>query len=187
MQDLQLGTCRNSRGYSLARAPRPSLRGFTQRREDAKGDAMRDVEELASLSIDCALKLHKELGPGLLESVYEAVLAASLARRGLAVERQKPIPIEYDGMVLGEGFRADVLVEGRLIIEVKSIDRLAPVHGRQLLTYLRLAKQPLGLLMNFGGATLREGLRRVVNNHDPFASSRLRVNQNPNVGASAAE
>jgi GxxExxY protein len=140
---------------------------------------MPDVEELASISIDCGLKLHKDLGPGLLESVYEAIIAASLARRGLSVERQKPIPIEYDGMVLGEGFRADVLVEGRLIIEIKSIERLAPVHGRQLLTYLRLTKQPLGLLMNFGAGTFREGLKRVVNNHGPFASSRLRVNQNP--------
>jgi iron complex transport system substrate-binding protein len=79
-------------------------------------------------------------------------------------------------MALGEGFRADLLVDGRLIIEIKSIDRLAPVHGRQLLTYLRLAKQPLGLLMNFGGETFREGLKRVVNNHTNFASSRLRVN-----------
>ncbi|MDB5691327.1 MAG: GxxExxY protein [Alphaproteobacteria bacterium] len=137
---------------------------------------MMDVEELASIAIDCGLKLHKELGPGLLESVYEAVMAASLVRRGLAVERQKPIPIEFDGMVLGEGFRADLLVEGRLIIEIKSVDRLAPVHGRQLQTYLRLARQPLGLLMNFGGETFREGLKRVVNDHR-FASSRLRVNR----------
>jgi GxxExxY protein len=139
---------------------------------------MRDVEELAAIAIDCGIKLHKELGPGLLESVYEAVMAASLARRGITVERQRPIPIEYDGMVLGEGFRADLLVEGQLIIEIKSIDRLAPVHGRQLLTYLRLTKQPLGLLMNFGAGTFREGLKRVVNNHRSFASSRLRVNQN---------
>jgi GxxExxY protein len=138
---------------------------------------MRDIEELATLAIDSGFKIHKELGPGLLESVYEAVMAASLARGGLMVERQKPIEIEYDGMMLGEGFRADILVEGRLIIEVKSIERLAPVHGKQLLTYLKLAKQPLGLLMNFGGETFREGLKRVVNNHDSFASSRLRVNQ----------
>ena len=123
---------------------------------------MRDVEELASVAIDCGFKLHQELGPGLLESVYEAIMAASLARRGLAVERQIPIPIEFDGMVFTEGFR---------------VDRIAPVHGRQLLTYLRLAKRPLGLLMNFGGGTFREGLKRVVNNHSTFASSRLRVNQ----------
>jgi GxxExxY protein len=138
---------------------------------------MRDIEELAALAIDSGLRIHKELGPGLLESVYEAVLAASLVREGLAVERQKPIEIEYDGMILGEGFRADLLIEGRLIVEIKSVERLAPVHGKQLLTYLKLAKQPLGLLMNFGGETFREGLKRVVNNHDPFAPSRLRVNQ----------
>ena len=138
---------------------------------------MRDVEELATLAIDCGLKIHKELGPGLLESVYEAVLAASLARLGLLVDRQVPIEIEYDGMVLGEGFRADLLVDGQLIIEIKSIERLAPVHGKQLLTYLRLAKQPLGLLLNFGGETFREGIKRVVNNHTGFAPSRLRVNQ----------
>lgn len=137
---------------------------------------MRDVEELARVSVDSGLRIHKELGPGLLESVYEAVLAASLARGGLIVERQKPIEIEYDGMILGEGFRADILVEGRLIIEIKSVERLAPVHGKQLLTYLKLARQPLGLLMNFGGETFREGLKRVVNNHGPFAPSRLRVN-----------
>lgn len=135
------------------------------------------VEELAAIAVDCGINLHKKLGPGLLESVYEAVLAASLARRGLIVERQKPIVIEFEGMHLGEGFRADLLVEGKLIIEVKSTDRLAAIHGKQLLTYLRLAGQTLGLLMNFGGETFREGLRRVVNNHTSFAPSRLRVNQ----------
>jgi GxxExxY protein len=138
---------------------------------------MRDIEELASLAIDCGLRIHKELGPGLLESVYEAVLAASLNRLSLHVDRQTPIDFEFDGMTFLEGFRADILIEGRLIIEVKSIERLGPVHGKQLLTYLRLAKQPLGLLMNFGGETFREGIKRVVNNHTGFAPSRLRVNQ----------
>jgi GxxExxY protein len=144
---------------------------------------MRDIEELARLAVDSGFKIHKDLGPGLLESVYETVLAASLARGGLAVERQKPIAIEYDGMALGEGFRADLLVEGRLIIEIKSLERLAPVHGKQLLTYLRLAKQPLGLLMNFGGETFRDGIKRVVNQHTDFAPSRLRVNQIPVIEA----
>ena len=138
-----------------------------------------DVEELARVAVDCGFKMHADLGPGLLESVYEAVLAASLARSGLAVERQKIIPIEYDGLALAEGFRADLLVGGTLIIEIKSVERLTPVHGKQLLTYLRLAKQPLGLLINFGAATFREGIKRVVNNHTNFASSRLRVNQIP--------
>jgi GxxExxY protein len=138
-----------------------------------------DVEELARVAVDCGFQMHADLGPGLLESVYEAVLAASLARSGLAVERQKIIPIEYDGLALAEGFRADLLVGGTLIIEIKSVERLTPVHGKQLLTYLRLAKQPLGLLINFGAATFREGIKRVVNNHTNFASSRLRVNQIP--------
>jgi GxxExxY protein len=98
---------------------------------------------------------------------------------GLSIERQKPVNIEYEGMILGEGFRADLLVEGRLIIELKSIARLAPLHGKQLLTYLRLLNQPLGLLMNFGAATFREGVRRIVNNHTDIASSPLRINQIP--------
>ena len=105
--------------------------------------AMKDVDELARVAVDCGLRIHRELGPGLLESVYEMLMAASLLRNGLAVERQKPIPIQFDGISLGNGFRADLLVEGRLLIEIKSIDRLAPVHARQLLTYLRLARQPL--------------------------------------------
>jgi len=140
---------------------------------------MRDIEELATQAVDCGFRIHKELGSGLLERVYEAVMAASLARRGLSVERQKPIAIQFDGMALGEGFRADPLIEGRLIVEIKSADRLAAVHARQLLTYPRLAKQPLGLLMNFGGETFREGVKRVVNDHTSFffAPSRLRVNK----------
>ena len=138
---------------------------------------MLDIEELARIAVDCGFKIHKDLGPGLLESVYEAVHANSLLRAGLSIERQKPILIEYDGQVLGEGFRADIVVDQRLIIEIKSIERMAPVHGKQLLTYLRLAKQPVGLLMNFGCETFRDGLKRDVNGHTNFASSRLRVNQ----------
>ena len=140
---------------------------------------MTDIEELSRLVVDCGYKLHRELGPGLLESVYEAVIAASLARQGLLVERQKPIDIAYDGILFRDAFRVDLLVGGSLIVEVKSLERLMPVHGKQLLTYLRLTQQPLGLLLNFGGATFREGVRRVVNNHTAFASSRLRVNQTP--------
>ena len=140
---------------------------------------MRDVEETARLVVDCAFKLHQDLGPGLLESVYEAVLAASLTKLGLFVERQKLVSIEYDGLILPEGFRADLVVERSLIVEIKSVERLLPVHGKQLLTYLRLAKQPLGLLINFGAGTFREGIKRVVNGHTHFASSRLRVHQSP--------
>ena len=142
---------------------------------------MRDVETISEIAVDCGFRIHQQLGPGLLESVYEALMASSLARRGLSVERQKVIPIEFDWMSFAEGFRADLVVDGRLLVEIKSIDRLAPIHGKQLLTYLRLTKQPLGLLMNFGAATFKEGLKRVVNHHTNFASSRLRVNQLPAV------
>ena len=132
-----------------------------------------DIEALATIAVDCGFKVHEGLGPGLLESVYEAVLAQSLTRRGLFVERQKPVPIHFDGVILDEGFRADLLVEGKLLIELKSVERTAPVHGKQVLTHLRLMDLPLGLLMNFGAATFREGIKRVVNNHHTFASSRL--------------
>jgi iron complex transport system substrate-binding protein len=138
---------------------------------------VRDLEELASIAVDAGYHIHKELGPGLLESVYEAVLAAALIQQGLSVERQKPVALTFRGLTFNEGFRADLVVEGKLIIEVKSTDRDAPVHAKQLLTYLRLMQQPLGLLMNFGCETFRDGLRRVVNGHQSFAPSRLRVNQ----------
>jgi GxxExxY protein len=124
---------------------------------------MADVEELARIAIDCGFHIHKELGPGLLESVYEMLLAERLSRSGYMVERQKLLPVEFDGLKLPEGYRVDLLVDGKLIIEVKSVERIAPVHSKQLLTYIRLARQPVGLLMNFGGATFREGLQRIVN------------------------
>ena len=124
---------------------------------------MADVEELARIAIDCGFHIHKELGPGLLESVYEMLLAERLSRSGYMVERQTLLPVEFDGLKLPEGYRVDLLVDGKLIIEVKSVERIAPVHSKQLLTYIRLARQPVGLLMNFGGATFREGLQRIVN------------------------
>ena len=121
------------------------------------------IEELAKIAVDCGFKIHDRLGPGLLESVYEAILENSLIRRGLFVERQKPVPISFDGVLLNEGFKADILVEGRLLIELKSVERIVPVHAKQVLTYLRLLDLPLGLLMNFGGATFAEGVRRIAN------------------------
>jgi iron complex transport system substrate-binding protein len=135
---------------------------------------VKDLEELARTAVDCGFHIHKGLGPGLLESVYEAVLADALTRKGLLVERQKPLPISFEGVQLNEGYRVDLLVEERLIIEIKSLERIVPVHGKQLLTYLRLAQQPLGLLMNFGAETFKEGVRRVANNYT-FAPSRLCV------------
>lgn len=151
-----------------------------------------NIEELSAIVVDTAFHLHKELGPGLLESVYEAVLAKLIQQRGLCVVRQKPVPIEFAGMAFDEGFRADLVVEGKLVVELKSVEHLAPVHSKQLLTYLRLMKVPLGLLINFGSATFKEGIHRVVNNHQDFASSRLRVNQKreeeaPRVAAKNAE
>jgi GxxExxY protein len=134
---------------------------------------MTDIEELARTAIDCGFHIHKKLGPGLLESVYEAVLAARLARSGLLVERQKPIAIEFEGLSIVDGFRADLVVEGRLIVEVKSVERPAPIHAKQLLTYLRLTGQPLGLLMNFGCETFREGVKRVVNGPSRFKPSQV--------------
>ena len=123
-----------------------------------------EIERLATIAVDCGFRVHDGLGPGLLESVYEAVLAHALVARGLAVERQKPVPIRLPGVILDEGFRADLLVEGTLLIELKSVERSAPVHGKQVLTYLRLMNLPLGLLMNFGAATFKEGIKRVANN-----------------------
>ena len=140
---------------------------------------MRNPEELARTAIDLGFKLHSDLGPGLLESVYEAILAAMLTEAGLKVDRQKPIPIDYNGLVISEGFRADLIVDSSLVKEVKAVEQLAPVHGKQLPTYLRLMKQPLGLLLNFGAPTFREGVKRVVNAHTNFASSRLRVHNYP--------
>ena len=124
---------------------------------------MSSLEKLAALAIDCGYRIHHDLGPGLLESVYETLLAAKLARSGIPVERQKKVAFEYDGIRIHEGFRADLLIDRCLVVEVKSTERLAAVHSRQVLTYLRLLELPLGLLMNFGGVTFREGLRRVIN------------------------
>jgi iron complex transport system substrate-binding protein len=130
---------------------------------------LQDLEALASAVVDDALRMHRELGPGLLESVYEMILAGKLARRGIEVARQVPVSVDYDGLHFEAAFRIDLLVGGRLLVEIKSVERLNGAHGKQLLTYLRLTKQPLGLLINFGGETLKEGLRRVVNDYKPFA------------------
>jgi iron complex transport system substrate-binding protein len=135
---------------------------------------MRDLDEVTGEIVDTAYRLHTHLGPGLLESVYEAVLARRLEQRGFRVERQKPISFEFDGLHFDEGFRADLLVDGRVLIELKSIERLAPVHGKQVLTYLKLLDLPVGLLINFGAAHLRDGLQRIVN-----GPSSLRIPRDP--------
>jgi iron complex transport system substrate-binding protein len=138
---------------------------------------VRDIEQVSGDVVDLAYRLHRDLGPGLLESVYEAVMAVKLAKMGYAVVRQQPVDIEYDDLRFEAAFKIDLLVDGRLVVEIKSVERLNAAHGKQLLTYLRLTKQPVGLLINFGGATLKEGLHRVVNEYIPSASPRLRVNK----------
>jgi GxxExxY protein len=127
--------------------------------------------------VDCGFQLHRELGPGLLESVYEVALAKLIENRGLRVRRQIPVPIKVMGLAFEEGFRADILVEDLLLVELKSVETIAPVHSKQVLTYLRLLNLPLGLLMNFGAATFKEGVKRIVNGDQNFVSSCLRVNQ----------
>ena len=109
--------------------------------------------QIAQIVVDAAFHIHKELGPGLLESVYEVVLARDLEKRGLTVTRQKPMPIVYDGVMFDEGFRADIVVQNTVLIELKAIEEIAPVHKKQLLTYLRLMDKRLGLLINFGSSS----------------------------------
>ncbi len=120
--------------------------------------------EIAKIVVDCALKIHRALGPGLLESVYEEILAYELIKRGLQIERQQPIGVIYDNLKMDIGFRADIIVCDKLIIEIKSIERIAPVHPKQLLTYIRLKDIKLGLLINFNVALIKDGISRIVNN-----------------------
>ena len=119
--------------------------------------------EIAKIVVDAAYHIHRRLGPGLLESVYRVILAYALSSRGLNVERQKPVPIVFDGMKFDEGFRADLIDEDKVIVELKSVEKIAPVHKKQLLTYLRLADKRLGLLINFGASLIKDGIFRVAN------------------------
>ena len=120
--------------------------------------------EIAKIIVNSAYQVHKTLGPGLLESVYEIVLTHELQKEGLRVERQKPISLIYEDIRFDEGFRADLMVEDMVIVELKSVEQLAKVHYKQLLTYLRLADKRLGLLINFGAALIKDGITRIVNN-----------------------
>ena len=119
--------------------------------------------ENAKVIVDAAYKVHTKLGPGLLESVYEAVLSYEIERRGLQVVRQQPIPVVYEEVRMDIGFRADIIVGGKVVVELKSVEAVAPVHKKQLLTYLRLADKRLGLLINFNTELIRDGISRVVN------------------------
>jgi GxxExxY protein len=142
---------------------------------------MRDLNAITGEIVHTAYRLHTRLGPGLLEGVYEVVLARALERRGLRVERQKPIAFEIDGMHFEEGFRVDLLVECAVVVELKSVEKLAPVHAKQVLTYLRLLQLPVGLLINFGASSLRDGLKRIVN---PQAPHRVEIKPLSHSGSS---
>ena len=119
--------------------------------------------EIGRLVVDAAIGVHRELRPGLLESVYEVILAHQLRQRGLRAERQVPIPIEYQGLKFDEAFRADILVDGKVVLELKSVEQVTRVHKKQLQTYLRLAGFRLGFLLNFGEDLMKKGITRAVN------------------------
>ena len=132
---------------------------------------MKPIDDITRDVIGVAMNIHRDLGPGLLESVYEAILAGKLTRLGYKVDRQMPVDIQFEDVHFPAAFRVDILVEDRLVLEIKSVDQLHKVHAKQLLTYLRLMKQPVGLILNFGGETMKEGIRRLVNNHTDSAPS----------------
>ena len=119
--------------------------------------------EIATIIVDVAYKIHQRLGPGLMESVYESTIAYELGKQGLSVRRQQALPVVYEMVRMNMGFRADLIVDGKVIVEIKSIEALAPVHRKQLLTYLRLSDKRLGLLINFNVELIKDGITRVVN------------------------
>ena len=133
-------------------------------RKGAKDAKTLNENELSRIIVDSCLKVHRALGPGLLESVYEEALAYELTRRNLKCERQVDVPVMYESMEMDLGFRADLIVEGKVIIELKSVERIMPLHKKQLLTYLKLTGMKLGLLANFNVALIKNGITRIVNN-----------------------
>ena len=170
------GLQRNDHDF-LGGARKLILKKVTRSRGGRGDKGMRELDDITGEIVDAALRIHRDLGPGLLESVYEALLARALNQRGFEVERQRAFRFEYQEMVFEDGFRVDLLVEARVIVEIKSVERLAPVHCKQLLTYLKLTNTRVGLLINFGAATLREGVHRIVNRLPASESPRLRVNR----------
>ena len=136
-----------------------------------------ELDDITGEIIDAAIQIHRDPGPGLLESLYEGLLAVELRRRGLHVDRQRLIRFSYNGIDVEDAFRADLVVQECVIVEVKSVEIMARVHPKQLLTYLRLTNMRVGLLLNFGAEVMKEGIRRVVNDYEPPASSPLRVNR----------
>jgi GxxExxY protein len=136
-----------------------------------------DIEEVGRIALNCGLSVHRQLGPGMLESAYETVMAHVLERSGLSVERQRVIPITFDGLEIERGFRADIIIENVVLLELKAVPQTLPVHTKQVLTYLRFIDMRLGYVMNFGCETFREGVRRIVNKHEASSSSTLRIHQ----------
>ncbi len=130
-------------------------------------DRMMNENEIGAIVVDTAVKLHNELGPGLLESVYETLLARLLEKRDLFVERQVGIPVHFMGEFFEEGFRADLIIEKKVILELKSVEILKPVHKKQLLTYLKLTGLKLGFILNFGDALMKNGIIRIINGEIP--------------------
>lgn len=122
-----------------------------------------DLKALTGTIVDAAFKLHVALGPGLLESVYQSILARDLTRKGLRIESERHISFEYDGITFESGLRVDLLVENAVVVELKSVEQISPIHLKQLLTYLRLLRLPVGLLINFGAVRLKDGIRRIAN------------------------
>lgn len=137
-----------------------------------------EIEHFCSIIVDTAFKIHSDIGSGLLESAYEVILAAKLRSRGLAVDRQVPIDIEYDGIRLPSAFRVDLLVENRIILEIKSVEKTLPVHAKQVITYLRLTNLTHGFVINFGTPMFKDGIKRLLNDRPSSVSSCLRANQN---------
>lgn len=128
---------------------------------------MKSIDQISGDVVDTAIRIHRELGPGLLESVYETVLSGSLSRMGYKVDRQVPVDIEFEDMRFSGAFKIDVLVDDLLVVEIKCTEGFNRAHAKQLLTYLRLTRRSVGLLLNFSGETMKEGIRRIVNDYRP--------------------
>jgi GxxExxY protein len=124
-----------------------------------------ELDDITGAIVDASVRIHRRFGPGLLESLYEAILTRDLQQRGLRVERQRLITFSYDGIDIEDAFRADLIVDECVIVEVKSLEHVSPVHSKQLLTYLRLTNLRVGLLLNFGAEIMKDGIDRVVNNY----------------------
>jgi GxxExxY protein len=146
-----------------------------------------DIEAIASQVVDTAVRVHMRIGPGMLESTYEACMAHELTKRGLAVKKQVPLPLQYDDLLLEIGYRLDLLVEDAVVVEVKSVTQLLPVHTAQLLSYLRAGDYRLGFLLNFNTAYMRNGIKRLINDHRGRTQAASRQLPKPELSGTASE